>query len=361
MKAVRTVLGDIAPVQLGATNGHEHAFQVSPLLPGDELDDPERSSAEVALLHGSGFASMIDATPIGLGRRPVELRRISEATGMQIIASTGVHRDAHYAAEHPLQALGARERAALMLRDVTEGMAARDDELFVAGASAPPAPASPVEAPHVAGSGRPPRTGVRAGLLKVGIEYWAISASEHVTLEAIAQVHELTDAPVMVHLEFCTAAHEVLDLLAGLGVPEDSVVLAHADRSPDAGLHRELIGRGAFLGYDGMARAKVRSDEELLDLTETVVSAGGDRLLLGGDVGRASRFVSYGGMPGMAYLGRRYLPRLRERIGEQALERILVGAPRDLLARTWRHTQHPERPGPMPDADAECDGAAHRD
>lgn len=41
MKAVRTVLGDIAPEQLGVTNGHEHAFQVSPMLPGEELDDPE--------------------------------------------------------------------------------------------------------------------------------------------------------------------------------------------------------------------------------------------------------------------------------------------------------------------------------
>lgn len=330
MTAVRTVLGDIAPEQLGATNGHEHAFQVSPMLPGDELDDPERSSAEVALLHGSGFASMIDATPIGLGRRPVELRRISETTGMQIIASTGVHRDGHYATDHPLQALGVQERAALMLRDVTEGMPARDDELFAADDS--PSAGSSFSTDTEAS----PRTGIRAGLLKVGIEYWAISPSERVTIEAIAQVHGLTSAPVMVHLEFSTAAHEVLDLLAGLGVPEDSVVLAHADRAPDAGLHRELMSRGAFLGYDGMARSKVRSDEELLDLTERVVSAGGGRLLLGGDVARASRFASYGGMPGMAYLGRRYLPRLRERIGEEALERILVDAPRDLLARTWR-------------------------
>src|SRR5690625_111091 len=62
MKTVRTVLGEITPEGLGPVNGHEHVFQVSPLLPGDELDDPERSSAEVELLRGSGFAAMIDAT-----------------------------------------------------------------------------------------------------------------------------------------------------------------------------------------------------------------------------------------------------------------------------------------------------------
>ncbi|MDN5688763.1 MAG: hypothetical protein L0G94_19100 [Brachybacterium sp.] len=85
-----------------------------------------------------------------------------------------------------------------------------------------------------------------------------------------------------------------------------------------------------------MARAKVRSDEELLELTERVVARGGGNLLLGGDVARASRYVSYGGMPGIACLGTRYLPRLRRRIGDRSLERILVDAPARLLARAWR-------------------------
>ena len=34
---IRTVLGDIDPTTLGPTNYHEHLFQVSPLLRGDEL------------------------------------------------------------------------------------------------------------------------------------------------------------------------------------------------------------------------------------------------------------------------------------------------------------------------------------
>lgn len=313
MTAVRTVRGDVDPSVLGPTNAHEHVFQVSPLLPGDELEDPDRSAQEISLLARSGFASMIDATPIGLGRRPAAVRRISAATGVHIVASTGFHRDAHYGHGHPLLALNVAQKTAWMQRDVTVGMAVDD--------AADPPPADPP---------------VRAGMLKVGIEYWAITAAERATLEAIAQVHAATDAPVMVHLEFCTAAHEVLDLLTSLGVPETAVLLAHADRSPDAGLHLELMARGASLGYDGMARSKVRSDEELLELTERVVARGGDRLLLGGDVARASRYVSYGGMPGIAYLGERYLPRLRARIGDEALAGMLVAAPARLLGRTWR-------------------------
>lgn len=316
MRSVRTVRGDVAPSALGATDVHEHAFQVSPLLPGDELDDSERSRHEIALLRDSGFAAMIDATPIGLGRRPAELQRISKSVGVHIVATTGFHRDAHYGVGHPLLALGVAERAAMMLRDVAEGMPAHDD---------PPGADLAAAAPSA-----------RAGMLKVGIEYWAITAAERGTIEAIGQVHEVTDAPIMVHLEHCTAAHEVLDLLVSHGVREQSVVLAHADRSPDAGLHLELMSRGAFLGYDGMARAKVCSDEVLLDLTERVVTGGGDRLLLGGDVARASRYVAYGGMPGMAYLADRYLPRLRARLGADAVSRILVEAPARLLGRRWR-------------------------
>ena len=36
---VRTVSGDVPARELDRTNYHEHLFQVSPLLPGDELDD----------------------------------------------------------------------------------------------------------------------------------------------------------------------------------------------------------------------------------------------------------------------------------------------------------------------------------
>ena len=111
-------------------------------------------------------------------------------------------------------------------------------------------------------------------------------AFERATLDAVAAAHRETGAPVMVHLEFCTAAHEVLDLLAEQGVAADRVVLAHADRDPDPGLHAALAARGAYLGYDGFARPRTRSDAELLTLTEAVVHAGaGERIVLGGVLG----------------------------------------------------------------------------
>lgn len=313
-RSVRTVLGPVEPGALGPTDIHEHLFQVSPLLPGDELDDPVRSQREAVLLRESGFTAMVDATPLGLGRRPAELARISAETGLTVVAATGIHREAHYPDDHPLRALDAAARASLFVRDLVDGIPEAD----TAGAVAP--------------ARTPDGSAVRAGIVKTGIGYWSISAFERATLEAAAAAHRETRAPVMVHLEFCTAAHEVLDLLGAEGVPPTSVILAHADRDLDPGLHLELMARGAWLGYDGVARPRTRSDAELLDLTERVVAGGGRRLLIGGDVARATRYVAYGGMPGLGHLGHRYLPRLAERIGREALERILVDGPRTALA-----------------------------
>lgn len=308
IRLISTVLGPLESARLGAVNYHEHAFQVSPLLPGDELDDPVRSTEEFVSLRRSGFDSVVDATPIGLGRQSVALHALSRRTGLHVVATTGAHRVAHYAEGHPIVASTTDSLEAAFLRDLTVGMPANDT---LDG----------------------PSTEIRAGVLKAGIGYWSISRFERRVLDALAAVHAVTDAPVMIHLEFGSAAHEVLDLLERIGVQPTRIALAHADRNPDPGLHRELAARGSFLGYDGMARPKSHPDSTLLKLTAALVEEGhGDRILLGGDVARRTRYVAYGGMPGLAYLGDRYLPRLRESIGVAAVERILRENPRDWLS-----------------------------
>ena len=170
--------------------------------------------------------------------------------------------------------------------------------------------------------------------MKVGIGDWSIDDFAVRAIEAIGRAHSATDAPVMVHLEHGSASHEVLDRLESVEVHPERVVLAHIDRNPDPQLHGELASRGAYLGYDGPARHRDWPDSMLVDCIGRVASTVGyERILLGGDVARRTRYEAYGGMPGLAYLGTRFVPRLRAALGERATDTILSSNPARLL--TW--------------------------
>jgi predicted metal-dependent phosphotriesterase family hydrolase len=316
MQTVRTVLGDIPAMALGRTDYHEHLFHVSPLLPGDELDDEWASGEEASLLRNSGFESMVEATPTGLGRDPAAMARISLMRGLNIVATTGAHREVHYPSEHWLLGLTDVELGERFAADVKFGLAQHDEAANAARATAP--------------SGMP----VRAGMLKAGISYWKISTFERRVLAGVAHAHHATGAPVMVHLEHGSAAFELLEILLADGVSSDAVVLAHVDRNPDPMLHADIAAAGAYLGYDGFARSRTWPDSLLLDCFVRAAEHGASRrLLLGGDVARRTRYVAYGGMPGMAYLGQRIIRRLLEGGNDDLVEAALVSNPARLLAR----------------------------
>lgn len=316
MNSVRTVLGDHPAGRLGRVDYHEHLFQVSPLLPGDELTDEATSTHEAELLYASGFQSMVDATPTGLGRDPAGLARISAATGLSILATTGAHREDHYGASHWLLEQTVAQLAGRFVVDVQLGMPERDE----------PTGSQPALSPKA--------NPVRAGVLKAGIGYWSIAAFERRVLDAVADAHARTGAPVMVHLEYGSAAWEVLDLLAKAGVEASSVVLAHIDRNPDPGLHAELAAHGAYLGYDGAARHKSWPDSVVLScLLEAARRGAGERIVLGGDVARRTRYIASGGMPGLAYLGDRFVPRLVEAGGNDLVRMVLEANPQRWAGR----------------------------
>ena len=258
----------------------------------------------------SGFATVVDATPTGLGRRPEALARVSARSGLHVVATTGAHREAHYGSGHWLLELSTDALATRFGADVVDGLQVRDG----------PDPVELARDP----AGRP----VRAAVVKAGVGYWSVTAFERRVLAAVAETWHRTGAPVMVHLEHGSTAFEVLSELAELGVPASAVVLAHVDRNPDPTLHAELAAAGAYLGYDGFARSRRWPDSVLVDCLVRAAELGaGRRLLLGGDVARATRYRAYGGMPGLAYLGERVVPRLRREASPELVHAVLHANP----------------------------------
>jgi predicted metal-dependent phosphotriesterase family hydrolase len=93
---VRGVLGDLAPGELGVTDSHDHLFFRSPLLPGQEVDDPEGAGAELRAFAELGGRTVVQWTPFGMGRRPQALVELARETGVNVVAATGLHQAAHY-------------------------------------------------------------------------------------------------------------------------------------------------------------------------------------------------------------------------------------------------------------------------
>ena len=298
---VVTVLGPIAPEQLGVTDAHDHLFLRTPALPGQEFDDPGKAIEEVNSARPGGLQAIVEVTPIGLGRRPASMRAVAAATGVHIVAATGYHRDAHYPQSHWVREEPVERLAKRILTDLTEGM--HPDDWQSEG----------------------PLDPARAGVIKAGASYQHISALEKRRLIAAAMGHRETGAAILVHTEIGTCAHEIVDLLMRERVRPERIILAHLDRNPDFELHLEVAARGVMLEYDTPGRIKYRPDSELIDLIEAMVAAGhGGRMLLGLDLGQRDYFRAYGGGPGLAFLMDGFVPRLRKRIGEAAVDAILV-------------------------------------
>src|SRR4029453_10920273 len=231
--------------------------------------------------------ALVDWTPIGLGRDLDGLRAVSEATGLHIVAATGLHRDVHYAPDDPLRAESEEALAARFVTDLD-----------------------------------------RCGIIKVGAGYHSISPFEAKAFAAAASAHGEVGAPVCVHTEHGTMGLAIVERLGAPGVPPDRVILAHVDRNPDAGEHAETAATGAWLQLDGPGRAKYWPDSTILGLISELAERGhADRLLLGGDTGRRSMFRAYGGGPGLAYIFARFKPRLERELGRELSDQIFVANP----------------------------------
>jgi predicted metal-dependent phosphotriesterase family hydrolase len=300
---VRSVLGDLAPDDLGVTDAHDHLFFRSPLLPGQEVDDADAAGAELSAFAELGGRTVVQWTPFGMGRRPQALVDLARETGVNVVAATGLHQAAHY---DPTELESVYPRLTeIFVDDLTRGIGDSD---------------------------------ARAGLIKVAGEYHHLDRHARRTMTAAAEAHHATGAPIAVHLELGTAALEVLELLCGeRDVPPASVILGHLNRSPDQRMHRDVANAGAFIAFDGPSRANHATDWRLLDSIIALAEAGhADQLLLGVDTTTARARAATGEGPGMPFLLEGLRPRIEREHSEALAKKILVQNPARAFAADWR-------------------------
>jgi predicted metal-dependent phosphotriesterase family hydrolase len=279
---VRTVLGDIAPSELGVTYSHEHLF-IGPSRAVDRfphllLDDVDAMVEELTAPIALGLRAVVDAMPADGGRDVLALAEISRRTGLQVIAPTGLHHDRYYGPGHWSERIDVDELAELFVADIEDGIDAFDY-------------ASPIIR----------RTEHRAGVIKIAGSEGGPSARDRRVFEAAAIAHQRTGAPILTHCEHGTGALEQVALLGDLGVAAAHVTLSHTDKVVDVGYHREILSTGAFLEYDQSFRGD--GPDGTLTLLEAVTAAGlAGQIVLGHDAARRSYLEVYSGRPGLSWL-----------------------------------------------------------
>jgi phosphotriesterase-related protein len=339
---VRTVLGDIAPADLGVTYAHEHLVidggRMVEMSPDFLLADADKAVAELGPAARLGLRSVVDAMPCDLGRNVVKLAEISRRSGVNVVASTGLHLALYYPGDHWSRSMSADELTRHFIADVEEGIDDADDH------------GSTIR--RTADDNGP--TTHQAGVIKVAGGRDTLSVHEVKVFQAAAAAHRLTGVPILTHCTDGTAALEQIRLLTGAGVPPVAITVSHTDKVVDRVYHREILATGVFVDYDQAFRWPAGADNETLTLLRWMLEDGfGDRLMLGLDAARQGYWSTYGGRPGMAFLLGEYCERMAAAgITAEARQRIFVDNPARAFAFTMRGGQSadPEPGSPTSEA-----------
>jgi phosphotriesterase-related protein len=280
---VQTVLGAVAPGDLGFTLPHEHTkcslWWIENRWDYWELiGDEPRINEELAAFKGLGGGTLVDVTPIGIGRDLARLARLSQATGLHIVAGAGWYRQAYYPAEARIDRRSIDDLADEIVQEFTDGP-------------------------------------VRPGIIgEIGTDKPWVTAQEERVFRAAARAALRTGASVTTHAVQSDVGLAQLTILEDEGLDPARIVIGHCDSHPRIEHWREIVRRGAHVEADflGMSFTPLEraGEPKVVELISTLLNEGFEKqILLSQDVCHDSQLASYGGN-GYTYLQKSFLPRL---------------------------------------------------
>jgi len=299
---VVSVTGSLEADALGRTLMHEHLLTTTLPQPGMSLRDERLAGLELADARAGGTTTLVDLTTFDLGRRPAALRRLSEASGVNVVMGTGWYTSATY--PHRIATTSTADLAAELIADIRDGV-----------------------------------DGIRPGVIgEIGTAGLDIDAREERVVRAVARAHAATGLAIFVHQQRVYSGPAVLDLLTEEGVTPGRVVFCHMDALDEPGAHEDALERGVWLSYDrpqGWELVHQMQTWEIDHRVDLVVRARAlgalERVLLSTDCCVLGDLARYGG-PGYAYTHTGFATRLRDAgLTEADLDTLFVANPRRLL------------------------------
>jgi len=237
-RVVQTVTGPIAADRLGLTLMHEHVLV--DFIGADQVS-ASRYDADhafkvilphLARVRTLGCETLVECTPAYLGRDVVLLKRLSEASGLNILSNTGYYgaaKDKHL----PRHAFS----------ETADRLAARWTLEFEQGIEG---------------------TAIKPAFMKIGVDEAPLSEVDEKLVRAAAMTSRTTGLPIASHTTTGAAAVAELEVLDRLGVPASAFIWVHAHNERDAAFHARVAKAGAWVEFDGISESSIRRHVELV-------------------------------------------------------------------------------------------------
>lgn len=270
MRSIMSVCGTVAADDLGFCQCHEH-LAISKGVSGERnpvllMEDEGKSLEEALRLKKHGGGTVVDAQPGGCNRMEETLQRISKASHLHIIASTGFHKLCFYPQDHWIMQKPWEELHQIFQHELTEGMYSGIDREF-----------------------HPKDTRIRAGIVKMALDQEGLTPRYQRLFLAGADAARDAEVPVMIHIEKDSDPVALFHFLREQGFQAERMIFCHMDRAiPDLSVHRKLLEEGIFLEYDTIGRFQYHSDEWEREIFRVMIDGGyEDQLLFSLDTTRA--------------------------------------------------------------------------
>jgi phosphotriesterase-related protein len=298
---VMTVTGPVPASALGLTLPHEHLLidLTRQVIIGGRINDLELLTSELQAFTAIGGKTLVDCTTDPIGRDPISLRKLAEATGVNIVMGCGLYREPYISREW-IDSHDADELADELIHEIEHGVG---------------------------------QTGIRPGVIgEIGSEK-TITALEERVLRAVARAQIQTGLAVTTHTARWPNGTKQLAILEKEGVDPARVVIGHCDTVPSTDYHLGLARAGAYVQFDTIRGDNAYDIQKRADFVLALVEAGHlGQILLSHDVCIRGHLRAMGGT-GYTYVPTGFADELRDRgLTDQDIDTLLVENPRRALA-----------------------------
>lgn len=264
---INTVLGKIKTEDLGKTLIHEHLYCGSPHF-FRSLGDRWFDRAEFVKVctdklteakNKFGLCTVVDASPSNLGRDISLLVEVSEKSGVNIVASSGLY----YGEEPCMNDVGSDYLSDLLADECKRG------------------------AENTYKTDNP----VFPGILKSATGYQGFTPLNINYLITMAKTQAKTGLSLFSHNEhYMRTAHRQLDIFEANGADLSKVIIGHASDCYDIDYLETILDRGVFLGFDRLYSAMQEKQAQIIK--SLITNGWKNKILLSGDKGA---FVQFSG------------------------------------------------------------------